>query len=155
LTVHADVEATCAAVARFWRGGHDSTVVRVVDTLVTPWVSDTTVTACFVVVEQEHDVLRRAAPPIDTAAQRLGTALALVRGAGPGWIALSRYAADGPDETSAAYQRGRVRCLVEQEWDGGDDADTTHVATDWFKEQTTCWLTPAAAVVEDPLGTRG
>lgn len=149
--IDAEVEATCAAVAHFWRD--DSTAVRTVDSLVTPYASDTAVDACVVLVNQEHGMRRQTTSPVDTAAQRLETALALVRGAGPGWIALLHYGADGPDGSTLAYQRGRVRCLVEQTWDGGDDADTTYVAADWFKEQTTCWRMPGGIAVSDTAAT--
>ncbi len=86
---------------------------------------------------------------VDTAAQQLGPALALTRGAGAGWTPLYHYSADGPDGTDMGYQRGTVRCLVEQSWDGGDDSDTTYVPADWFKERTTCWSVPAGITAAD------
>ncbi len=86
---------------------------------------------------------------VDTAAQQLGPALALTRGAGAGWTPLYHYSADGPDGTDMGYQRGTVRCLVEQSWDGGDDSDTTYVPADWFKERTTCWSVPAGLTTAD------
>ncbi len=142
------VTAICTAVAAFWRKT-DSTDVRQVDSVLTPFASDTAVSACVVLVHQEHSPLENRKAPVDTAVQRLGTALALVRGAGPGWVPIYRYSADGPDGSDLAYQRGRVRCLVEQSWDGGDDSDSTYVPADWFKEQTTCWLMPSGIAVSD------
>ncbi len=144
--IPADVEGVCAAVAAFWR--RDSADVRRVDSVVTPYLSDTALSACVVAAYEEHSRLRKAGPA-DPAAERLETALALVRGAGRGWAALVRYGADGPDGSTLAYQRGRVRCLVEQSWDGGDDSDTTYVPADWFKEQTTCWAMAGNVAASD------
>src|SRR5512135_3036553 len=53
-----EVRAACGGVARFWRG--DSTSVRVVDSVVTPWTNPAEVSACLVLVEQEHGMLRQA-----------------------------------------------------------------------------------------------
>ena len=135
-------------VARFW-GKFDSTTVRQVDSLVTPYASDSAVSACVVLADQVHSMLRNAKAPVDTEAQHLETALALVRGTGPGWIPLYHFQADGPDGSDLAYQRGRVRCLVEESWDGGDDSDSTYVPADWFKEVTTCWLMPGPLTPSD------
>ncbi len=146
LNVAPEARAVCAAVARFW-GKFDSTQVRQTDSTTAPYASDTTVAACVVLTYQEHG--NRTDAPVDTAAQRLEYALALVRGAGQGWVPLYRFQADGPDGGSMAYQRGRVRCLVERGVDGGDDSDTTYVPADWFKEQTTCWLMPGVLTASD------
>ncbi len=142
------VRAACDGVARFY-GRLDSTAIRRTDSVLTPYASDAIVRACVVLVDQEHGMRRDIPAPVDTAAQHLGTALALVRGAGPGWVPLYRYGADGPDGSSLAYQRGRVRCLVEDSWDGGDDSDSTYVPADWFKQATTCWLTSRELVPSD------
>ena len=148
VTVAPRVRTACAAVAAFWRR-FDSTSVRQVDSIVSPYASDTTVSACLVLVNQKHSPLRSTTAPVDTAAQRLETALALVRGAGPGWIPLYHFGADGPDGSDLAYQRGRVRCLVEQSWDGGDPTDTMYVAGDWLRETTSCWLMPHGLTAAD------
>lgn len=139
MTEAAEPKAACAGVARFW-GKFDSTDVRQVDSVVTPYASDTAVGACVVQVYQPHGNRRDAKAPVDTAAQHLETALALVRGTGPGWVPLYHFGADGPDGSDLAYQRGRVRCLVERSRDGGDDSDSTYVPADWFREVTSCWL---------------
>jgi len=57
-----------------------------------------------------------------------------------GWLPLSRLDADGPDGSVSAFERGRVRCLVDKSWDGGDDADSTYKPLPWYREATTCWL---------------
>ena len=148
VSVAAEAKAACAGVALFW-GSHDSTSVRQVDSLVKPYVSDTAVSACVVLVYQPHGNRRDARAPVDTEAQHLETALALVRGAGPGWVPLYHYGADGPDGSDLAYQRGRVRCLVERSWEGEDDSDSTYVPADWFKEVTSCWLMPGLLTAAD------
>ncbi len=142
------MKATCAGVARFW-GRVAPTDVRQVDSVLTPYANDTAVSACLVIAYQQHSPLRNAKAPVDTAAERLETALALVRGTGEGWVPLYHYGADGADGSDLAYQRGRVRCLVEQSWDGGDESDTTYVPADWFKERTTCWLKPHNLTASD------
>lgn len=141
------VRAVCDGVARFWR--KESDTVRVVDSLLTPWTDDTAVDACVVQVYQEHGMRRANAQPPDTGAVTMGPVLALARGTGPGWIPLYHYSADGPDGTVLGYQRGTVRCLVQESWDGGDDSDTTYVPADWFREVTTCWLVPGGIAPSD------
>ncbi len=148
VAVPAEPKAVCTSVATFWRR-YDSTDVRLVDSVVAPWASDTTVSACLVFAYKEHSLLRNAKATADTAGERLGTALALVRSSGSGWVPLYKMSADGPDGSDLAYQKGRVRCLVEQSWDGGDDSDTTYVPADWFRERTTCWLMPSVLTVSD------
>ncbi len=44
-----------------------------------------------------------------------------------GWMHHPGYDADSPDGTVFAYDRGRLFCLVEGSWDGGDDSDSTVV----------------------------
>ena len=149
-TVDPAVRSACDGVASFWRP-RDSTTVRVVDTLVAPWTETASRPACFVSVDQAHGMRRDTAATIqaDTGARQLGPALALTRGNGPGWIPLYHYSADGPDGTDMGYQRGTVRCLVEESWDGDDDSDSTYVPADWFKEQTTCWVVPGGLTPAD------
>ncbi len=146
LAIDPSVRAACGGVARFW-SKFDSTQVRQTDSTTAPYASDTTVAACVVLTYQEHG--NRSSAPVDTAAQRLEYALALVRGTGEGWVPLYHFQADGPDGGSMAYQRGRVRCLVERGIDGGDDSDSTYVPADWFRENTTCWLMPRDLAVSD------
>jgi hypothetical protein len=47
--------------------------------------------------------------------------------------------ADGPVGAEMHYQRGLTRCRVTQEWDGGDDDDSTYVATPFYRERLVCW----------------
>ncbi len=150
VAVDRDVRAACDGAAKFWRS-RDSAVVRVVDSLVAPWTETVPRPVCVVFVDEEHGMRRDTAATVqvDTGARQLGPALALTRGAGPGWVPLLHYSADGPDGTALGYQRGTVRCLVEESWDGGDDSDSTYVPADWFKEQTTCWSVPAGISAAD------
>jgi hypothetical protein len=146
--VPADAEAVCAAVAAWWR--RDASVtVRVADSLVAPPSGDTAVAGCVVVAHQEHGLKRDSGAAPDTAAQRLGAAVTLVRATGGGWIELVRYMADGPDGSSGAFQRTSVRCAVAQSWDGGDDSDPSYVPADWHEEQTICWAAPEGIAVSD------
>ena len=57
----------------------------------------------------------------------------------PTWALLPRIAADGHSGSVRTFQRGRVRCQVSEEWDGGDDADTTYVPDPFYRESTLCW----------------
>jgi hypothetical protein len=42
-------------------------------------------------------------------------------------------AADGPDGTAFAYVSGGVFCLVQGQWDGGDDTDPDAPRDDAYK----------------------
>lgn len=50
-----------------------------------------------------------------------------------GWRDEPRYSADGPDGTAFALSKDGVWCFVRGEWDGGDDADSTYVASDVYQ----------------------
>lgn len=46
--------------------------------------------------------------------------------------------ADGPDGTSFRILRGRIFCIVEGRWDGGDDSDPDYVPSDEFELSAGC-----------------
>jgi hypothetical protein len=135
-------------VADRWRREPTATA-RLTDSLLTPWQSDTALAACVVVARQEHTPKSEGDGTRDSAAASLGSGATLVRATGKGWIELVRYMADGPDGSSSAFQRGAVRCAVEQRWDGGDDSDPAYVAEDWYEERTICWAAPGGVAVSD------
>jgi hypothetical protein len=55
-----------------------------------------------------------------------------------GWKQEPQYSADGPDGTFFALSKGDVWCFVRGEWDGGDDADSTYVASDVYQFVICC-----------------
>jgi hypothetical protein len=44
-----------------------------------------------------------------------------------GWTYDEQSPADGPDGTVYSFHRGKLICVVEGRWDGGDESDTTVV----------------------------
>jgi len=52
---------------------------------------------------------------------------------GKGWLELPEHSADGPDGTRFALSSGGVICSVWGRWDGGDDTDSTYVASDVYQ----------------------
>jgi len=146
--VGADAKGVCAALASWWRRDPSATA-RLADSLLTPWQSDTALAACVLVARQEHGLRRDSAAAPDTSALGLGAGTTLARATGKGWVELVRYMADGPDGSSSAFQRGTVRCAVEQRWDGGDDSDPAYVPEDWYEERTICWAAPGGVAVSD------
>jgi hypothetical protein len=148
LRVGAEAEAVCTAVAGWWRRDTSATV-HLSDSLLTPWQSDSALAACVVRVRQEHGSTRDSGAAPDGSAASLGAGTTLVRAAGKGWVELVRFMADGPDGSSSRYQRGAVRCAVEQSWDGGDDSDPAYVPEDWYEEHTICWAAPGGVAVSD------
>jgi hypothetical protein len=55
------------------------------------------------------------------------------------WAALWIISADGPGGSMLTYQRGLVRCQVHDQWDAGDDSDSTYVPSRWQEQTTLCW----------------
>jgi hypothetical protein len=49
-----------------------------------------------------------------------------------GWREDLRSAADGPDGTAFAFEKGAILCLVRAGWDGGDDGDPSYVLADSY-----------------------
>lgn len=45
-----------------------------------------------------------------------------------GWVMDDQYDADGPDGTVFALVCREALCLIEGQWDGGDDSDSTYVS---------------------------
>lgn len=67
-----------------------------------------------------------------------------------GWIEL-KYDADGPDGSDRQYQRGHVRCMLDERWDGGDDGDSTYVPNPFYRQLTSCWAYPHAIADTDTV----
>ena len=101
------------------------------------WIEarDTSVTVPSLVVRL---ITARADCP---GADQLGAALARA-----GWVENPHYDADGPDGTDFAYFCHEALCLVEMQWNGGDDSDTTDVAAPGYSLVLTCVPRPP----EDP-----
>jgi hypothetical protein len=57
---------------------------------------------------------------------------------GKGWMEETGYSADGPDGTSFALSKNGVWCFVRGQWDGGDDADPSHVPSDIYQFIIVC-----------------
>ena len=55
-----------------------------------------------------------------------------------GWAPVTHMQADGPDGTVFGMVSITALCIVQGEWDGGDDADSTHVAGDWWRLRVEC-----------------
>jgi hypothetical protein len=64
------------------------------------------------------EVRDTSACPIDGIEKALTTA---------GWAPRFDYQADGPDGGEMGYFTARFLCVVQGQWDGGDDIDTTYV----------------------------
>ena len=57
-----------------------------------------------------------------------------------GWIQDYDYTADGPDGEDMAFVTRRYLCVIEAQWDGGDDVDTTYVPRPGCQVTVTCVL---------------
>lgn len=68
-----------------------------------------------------------------------------------GWTRIWKLDADGPDGSFTTFQRGMVRCHVWEQWDGGDDGDSTYVPSPFYGEQTICWRHRYRVLVTDTL----
>ncbi len=55
-----------------------------------------------------------------------------------GWIRDIAYDADGPDGTSFALRSREALCVIQGNWDGGDDADSTYVPAPGHGIAVTC-----------------
>ena len=140
LLIDPAVYAACAGVRSSWQSESRVQIHMVADTIVAVWAAaaDTSpVRVCVVVAE---DSLGMAPSKEPSTSRAYGPSQFWKNSETSGWVALVHVIADGPDGSTTAYQRGLVRCLVEQAWDGGDDADTTYVPSPWFRETTSCWL---------------
>jgi hypothetical protein len=71
-----------------------------------------------------------------------------------GWGNLHRLIADGPDGGVRTFQKGWVRCQVSEEWDGGDDSDSTYVPDPFYRERTLCWHHSRLIVPDDTAPAR-
>ena len=133
-----EARAICAAAAARWRTIHGVTV-RELDTLLTD---------ADVIDDPELDTAppgavgpRFAACAVESyAANGLDSTLAR----SPvwplaDWVRFPRLNADGPGGQVQVYQRDWVRCQVADEWDPGDDGDSTYVPTPFYREWTFCW----------------
>src|SRR5215831_10563480 len=118
-TLAALARATCQEVATSWRDFAHAQVRVVRDTLLDPvplMADSDAVTACLVVAEDSVAFARSDSLRI----QRDGPARSLYwrRAERSGWAQLVHLAADGPDGSVMAYQRGAVRCVIDEAWDG-------------------------------------
>jgi len=135
-----EARAVCDSIAALWRTVAQTTVA-IHDTIVEP-VDRNAVDqarrdeihpprpACAVDVNNDS-LMKRA----DSAAQPDHERFFVA----PGWTELWMFEADGPDGSSQTFQRGLVRCQRHQEWDGGDDADSTYVPDPFYREHARCW----------------
>jgi hypothetical protein len=131
-----DVRAVCDSVAVAWRRVPEAKVAAS-DTVIVPWLDDSTgkTDACEVVATIDS---------IADASQAAQTYWRVTH-----WPELLRGQADGPDGESSIYQRALTRCSVARQWDGGDDEDTTVVASSFQQETTLCWRHPRPLVATD------
>jgi len=132
--------ATCQDVAGSWRNVAKVNVRVVRDTLLNdvPLMADSEpVIACQVVAEDSTALAAKDSVRL----QRDGPAKSTYwpHAQRTGWLPLVHLVADGPDGSVMAYQRGVVRCVVDEAWDGGDDADSTYVPSPWYRQTTSCW----------------
>lgn len=126
----AEVYAVCDSVAAVWRSIPRSEVKR----------------ADSLVVAREVDDLRdrkRSYPSCTVDASRAeGLDSTMQRRRfwpARGWTDIWRLDADGPDGNVVTYGRGLLRCEVWEQWDGGDDGDSTYVPSSYYGETTVCW----------------
>lgn len=120
-----EVRLACDRVTAYW-GQHPGATVRSYDSVMVIPRSRNTADACMVAVRVEEDG---------------GGGAGDLRApfASSGWARLWEFEADGPDGRSAVFQLVPVRCLVEERWDGGDDADDTYLPAPWFEQRVACW----------------
>jgi hypothetical protein len=55
-----------------------------------------------------------------------------------GWVPFYGYSADGPDGGILGLVSKRFLCVVEGQWDGGDDSDSTYVPAPGCEVTVTC-----------------
>jgi hypothetical protein len=119
-----DIRRACAAVQWYW-SGQPGVVTRVRDSVVTLPGGAGPGDACWVSVRIEED-------------RRIGGEFR-VPFAASGWLPIYEFDASGPDGQARVYQLDPVRCLVEERWDGGDDADSTYQPQPWFAQSVACY----------------
>jgi hypothetical protein len=91
---------------------------------------------CSVAYDGTYKDFPAATTPHDLLARRLEHA---------GWRQILECAADGPDGTSMAYARDSMVVVIEGQWDGGDDSDSTYVPQDFYKLRIVCGVQAKAA----------
>ena len=136
-----ETRAACDAATRRWRAAVGRIALRTADTLLS-----------------RDDVLlddseaNAGAPPGTVAGRWPGCAVVADAPAGVDsagraglawltgdWVMLPRLSADGADGGVQVYQRGLVRCQFAEEWDGGDDGDSTYVPDPFYRTGALCW----------------
>ena len=143
-----EVEAVCDSVAARWAGIPGAILER----------GDTLLTSDDIL----PDMIGDSFLPPDATARRLACHVAgtLPNGLDPGaperlywpaagWGDVFRRTADGPDGAVRTFQREWVRCQVSEEWDGGDDTDSTYVPDPFYRERTMCWRHPRLVIPAD------
>jgi len=55
-----------------------------------------------------------------------------------GWVPDYLYSADGPDGSDMGYLTAKYLCVIEAQWEGGDDSDTTYVPAPGCEVRITC-----------------
>ena len=55
-----------------------------------------------------------------------------------GWVTLLHYQADGPDGEVLGWRSRETTCVFRWSWDGGDDADSTYVASNEWELAAQC-----------------
>ena len=66
-----------------------------------------------------------------------------------GWLDALGYGADGPDGSVVGLHSREALCIIEFQWDGGDDADPSYVPADWFRAIVSCALSAAGDPTPD------
>lgn len=131
VTVHVTSTAAasvCDTVALGWRATGQAEVRLTADTVMGVRSDSATQRGCAVYAS--------ATKGVDTTTAKLLYWRDETR---PGWTDLSEYDAEGPDGNSRIYERPGLRCQVEFSQDGGDDSDSTYVASPAISETTFCW----------------
>jgi hypothetical protein len=125
--LHPEVRRACGAAAAYWEA-EPLVAIRSFDSVFTLPRSTSMTDACFVSVRLDEDRERST----DEDRPRVPFVAS-------GWLPVYEFDADGKDGRSRVYQLDPVRCLVEERWDGGDDADSTYVPARWFEQLIVCW----------------
>jgi hypothetical protein len=86
-------------------------------------------TGCIIVISGSWKELSGKASPGDLIFKFLSE---------KGWMEEVKYSADGPDGTSFALSKDEILCSVRGQWDSGDDADSTYVASDIYQFIVKC-----------------
>jgi hypothetical protein len=56
-----------------------------------------------------------------------------------GWHLVLEYMADGPDGSVVGMIVGPALCIIDGNWDGGDDSDTTYVPVPGYDLEVRCF----------------